>query len=350
MGTSITILDVNVTADRPNAAVSTQPSGSSWIEKAIDITITLGKGTIGASGQNTVKLSNLRVKVDVLKQGSPSMDKAVARVYGVTSSVMNSISTLGIPLNFWRIGNAMLIEAGDATNGMFTVFNGYLHQAFQDFDEVPETSLVLVAWGGQDHAIIPVGATSYAGDTDVATIMQTIATKAGWGFEGNSVKVTVSNPYLWGTALQQAHDLARMANIEVYLDTGKNPNLLAIWDKTKTRGGPVPLINARSGLVGYPKFQSNGMSFRCLFNPNIKLAGQIKMESTTGGEPTQIPADQIGVVPGAIDGTRPATQTGGPNGIWYVIAPLTYDLASQLPGGPWFTNVNCMRTDILAPG
>lgn len=315
-------------------------SGSSWTQKAIDITIRLGKGTFGQTGQNTVKLSGLRTIVSVEKAGFPSMDKVQARVYGVPPSIMNEVSTLGVPLTMWRLGNAVLVEAGDVGGSMFTVYNGYLHQAYQDFSEAPETALALVGWGGQAAAIQPTDATSYSGSTSVATIMEMIAKGQGWTFENNNVTVQVSNPYLWGTALQQVHDLARMAGIEVYVDTGHNPVTLAIWSRTFTRGGQVPLINGASGMIGYPRFQSSGMSFRSLFNPNIKLGGQIKMESTVGGAGT--------IQVAGISGDTPSSAQGGPNGAWCVIG-LTLDLSSQLPGGPWFCDVQCARTNVLAP-
>ena len=73
------------------------------------------------------------------------------------------------------------------------------------------------------------------------------------------------------------------------------------------------------------------------------------MQSTVGGAPQAIPAGQLGLTPGAPSGAVATDQTGGPNGLWYVISPFTYDLAAQMPGGPWFCDVHCARTNILAP-
>ena len=312
----------------------------SFQKRRIDVTITLGKGAFGTSGQNTVKLTGLRAVASIEKMGFPSMDKAFVRVYGVRPAVMNAVSTLGIPLAMWRPGNTMLVEAGDDANGMAIVYNGYLHQAYQNFDEAPDTSLVLAGWGGQDQAILPAKPISFQGTADVATMMAGIASTMGYAFENNGVNVKLSNQYCCGTPLEQSHAIARAANIEVYVDTGKSPPVLAIWPKYGTRGGMVPLISARSGLVGYPKFQSNGMSFRCIFNPSLKLGGQIEMQSTTGGPPRTVTSQDAtaAAVPSG-------TQSDGPNGIWTVISPFTYDLASEMPGGPWFCEVHCARVN-----
>jgi hypothetical protein len=185
---------------------------------------------------------------------------------------------------------------------------------------------------------VPAAPSSYPGNADVATILSGIATALGWGFENNGVQVKLSNGYFPGTARQQIHDIARAANIELYEDHGGAKVTLAIWPKTGTRGGQIPLISAATGLIGYPKFQSNGMSFTTLFNPNIRLGARIQMQSSTGQAAQNAPASA---------GLPAGTQSGGPNGLWYVAAAgggaLSHDLSSQLPDGPWFTHCSCVR-------
>ncbi len=310
----------------------------SFIERAITVTIRLGTGTLGQTGFNTVKLSGLRCLATVQKGTYPSMDQATCRIYGVPPSIANAVSTLGVTMGMAR-DNSMMIEAGDAVNGMAVVYNGHLLNAWQDFNEAPETALNLTGNGGFEQALAPAQPISIQGAADVATLMQSIAGRMGYAFENWGVNVKLSNPYLSGSALKQAHDLARAAGIELYCDTATNPITLAIWPKTGTRGGAVPLINAASGMVGYPTFQSNGISLRTLFNPNVRLGGQIVVESSVGGAPTTIYGSKL--VP---DGT----QSGGPSGSWYVIGPLVHDLSAQVPGGPWFTDIQAARLIVPA--
>jgi hypothetical protein len=327
------------------SGTSSPPSGSSYVQRQLNFTITLGKGTFGQSGQNTVKLSNLRAKVDVLKGGFPAMDQAQIRIYGVQPAIMNQVSTLGIPLQMIRLGNTVTVEAGDTTNGFAVVYTGYMMRCWQDFSEAPETSLQIEAFGGMAAALYPVPPITFPGSADVATIMSGLANTMGMRFENNGVQVKISSPYFAGTAMEQAHALARAANIEMYPDfsqpagnsSSQTPvagGTLAIWPKLGTRTKAIPLISAASGLVGYPQFESNGMTFTTLYNPNIFLGGQIQMQSSVGAAATTAPSDAP--VPAG-------TQTGGPNGLWYVVAPLAHDLSSQLPGGPWFTSVHCQR-------
>jgi len=316
--------------------VTTQSTIPSYVQRDIRITITLGKGAFGSSGMNKVTLPPLRTLVTVQKAGMPSFDKAEIRVFGVTQSIMNAVSTLGIPLPMVRANNTVLVEAGDTVNGMATVYSGYIQNAWQNLDGSPETFLHIIAYGGSLEAVAPSAPSSFPATADVATIMSGLATQMGWNFENNGVQVQLSSPYFSGTAMQQAENLARAANIEMYLDSGSHT--IAIWPKSGTRGGLIPLISANGGLVGYPRFRDQGMGFTCLFNPNIRIGGQILMRSIVS-TPSQAPAS------GAPEAEA---QMGGPNGYWMVIAPLTYDLAAQVPNGPWFCDVNCART--IVPG
>ena len=318
------------------SATITAPSGSSYTKKQLTVTISLGKGTFGNTGASIVTLSNLRIKATVTKSASPAFDSAEIRIYGVQPSIMNAVSTLGIFFVGARLGNLVTLSASEGGTAPSVVFHGYLNRCWQDFSEAPETALQIISFVGYEGAIRPVPPTSYPGTADVAQIMSGLALTMGMKFENNGVQAKVSNGYYPGSARNQADQLARDANIEMYIDSGTTPNTLAIWPKSGTRIGQIPLISVTSGSINYPKYQSNGMSFTTLFNPNIRVGGQIQMQSTVGQaaqslapNSSQPPAD---------------TQTGGPNGLWYVAENgLTHELSSELPGGPWFTEVSCVR-------
>lgn len=319
------------------SAAQTQSGGAaSYVQRAITVSITLGEGSFGQSGQNTVKLQGLRVSASIQKAGYPSLDSAVIRVYGLPPSIMQSLSTLGVATLMVRQRNTVLVEAGDTVNGMSTVYTGYIINAWQDYSEIPETSLNIVGNGGGDQAVLPVAPLSQPTSFDVATVLSGIATNMGWKFESSGVQVQLPPGYYPGSALEQCHAIARDANINLYADTGTSPITLAIWPKLGTRGGQIPLISAMTGLIGYPKYESSGISFKTIFNPNLRVGGNIQMQSTVGQAPTTVGPGQA--VPAG-------TQSGGPNGLWCITGPLVYDLASQMPAGPWFCEVQAVRVN-----
>ncbi len=280
----------------------------SYVTRELSVTVQLGKGTFGASGFNTVTVSDLRMAATVSKMGSPGFDSAEIRIFGMTPDLMNQLTTLRVPLPMAR-ENTVILQAGDAVSGMATIYKGTLQNAWQNLDGTPETFLQIVGYSGYYSAMAIVPPTSFQGSADVATLMQGFATLMGRAFENGGVNVRLSNPYYPGTAIQQAHACAKAANIEVY-DDGTT---LAIWPKSGTRKGQIPVISPATGLVNYPRYTSQGMEFRCIFNPNIQIGGKIEMQSSI----------------------QPAC------GQWYVNR-LSYDLSSRMPGGPWFCDVGCV--------
>ena len=296
-------------------------SGTSYTAKAIDVSITLGQGSFGTTGKNTVKLSNLRVVCTIEKAGMPSFDKAEIRIFGMKQDMMNQLTVLNVPTMMARPQNTILIEAGDAVSGMVPVFYGQIGNAWQSLRDTPEVFFQVVAWTGLEQKMAPAPPTSVQGQTDVATVMGSIAKQMGFAFENGGVNVQLASTYLPGSLMDQAHALARAARIELYVDSGTNPPTLAIWPRNQTRAGTTPLISPASGLVGYPEFQQMYMRFRCLLNSGLKLGGKIQMKSSI----------------------QPA------NGIWYIVGPLVYNISAQMPQGPWFCDVTCAPTLVQPP-
>ncbi len=313
-----------------SGASSFGQNGVSFTKKAISVELTLGKGSFGQTGQNTVNISGKRIFTTIEKSTFPSMDRAQVRIYGVTQEIMNSVSVLGIyPFQF-RDGNTVTIRAGDLGGQMPVVYTGTFFEAWQDFQEAPETSLIIKGLAGRFEAGKPIQPISYPDSIPVATVMQSIAQTAGWVFENNGVTAVLSKPYYSGTAVDQAHAAAREANINMYLDSATTPITLSIFPQNETRKGTIPLVSAKTGMVGYPQYVDRKMRVRTLFNPSIRLMGQIDLQSSLGNTTTT--------------NNAPATSPpGGPNGLW-MVWQLHYELSSEAPGGPWFCDLTCLRT------
>lgn len=249
----------------------------SFTRKRIDLTITLGEGQFGDDGSNTVTLTGLRVQADIQSYGGDSMPQTQLRVFGLPMSMMNQLTTIGPVNSAIMLKNSILVAAGDDENGMETVYSGVIWTAFGQFDGSPEVPLNIVAVGGLDAAVKPVGALSYSGTVDVATIMQELANTMGLTFENNGVQVQLSNPYFPGTALMQVRSCARAAAIRYVIDRGT----LAIWPKDGARTiADIPKISTATGMIGYPAFSSNGIEIGCEFNSKIIPGGVFEVESS----------------------------------------------------------------------
>lgn len=280
--------------------------------KRLDLTVTLGAGTFGESLADTVTLTGFRMTAQISNPGGESMGMCQMKVFGLRTDVINKLTTIGQINRAIKVKNAILLAAGDNETGMQTVFQGTIYDAWADYNTSPDVSFNIIAYMGLDAAVRPVNASSYKGATDVATIMAAFAAEMQLTFENNGVDVKLSNPYFPGTALTKVRQCARAANILFTVDRG----VLAIWPKTGARAGFVPLISPDSGMVGYPSLSSKGMTVKMLFNYNIRLGGEVMVESS---------------VPMAC-------------GKWNVFS-VAHDLSCEMPDGPWFTQMDCYHVE-----
>lgn len=277
-----------------------------FTKKLIELTITLGVGDFGETVGESVTIRGLRMTIDVINSGGPSMGMASMRVYGLPNEMMNKLTTIGIINQAIRIKNAILVAAGDSENGLQNVFQGVIVEAWADYNSAPDVAFNVMAYSGVAAAVKPVGAVSYEGATDVGGMMQTIANEIGVIFENNGVDVKLANPYLSGTNLERIRSLAVAADFRYTIDR----QVLAIWPKNGFRSGEIPILSAETGMKGYPSLSSKGITVDMVFNWNMRYGGKVRIESS---------------IPMAC-------------GDWY-ISGVSHSLSCEMPDGPWFTTI-----------
>src|ERR1700722_13800810 len=303
-------------------------------KKSLRFSITLeNSGASFTQGGNTIILEGFRATVEVQKAGGVQMNTLQARVYGVSQSDMNTLTSLTFqPLEIKR--NQISVWAIDGDQETL-IYVGNVGTCFANYSQMPDVYLEINAFAGLINQMTPVSPSSYQGAVDVATIFQSLASTMGYVFENNGVHVMLRNPYLPGSAWDQAQDLARQAGCDIYLDD----NTLAITPSLTPRttvGTLIPEISSASGLVGYPTFGSDNrgpfIQFSTFFNPSIRFGGLIKM--VTSIQPA------ISNAPSAL---TPAQRADGQ----WIVNSIGYALSSETPGGPWFSRVSCGKQRVI---
>jgi hypothetical protein len=285
----------------------------SFKRRQIDVTFKLGEGQFGESGFDTVKLSGLRCQVDIALAGGISKGALNLRAYGMTMDMMNKLAKIGRQINDVR-NNVVSIEASNDTGGMSKVFEGSIFIAWADFNGAPDVCMNIEAAAGWFEANKPIEASSIKGGMKVATFIQGLAQSMGMDFQGNGVQAMLPTSYFPGTAWDQLLAAVQMAGINYSFD--KTNNVIAIWEKGKYRSGSIPVISPETGLIGYPKFNDQGITLTTEFNPDIVSGGLIEVKTSL----------------------EPAA------GFW-IVNLISTNLSSEMPGGPWFTTMECSRYD-----
>lgn len=302
----------------------------SFAKRAISVAIKLQplSGTnsptkFAESGTDSISISGARTSVKVSNAGWIMGTTASVSVWGLTQSLMNQLSTLGMVVTLVP-KNTITITAGDADSGMSTVFVGTIVEAFGDYGAAPDVPFRMECRAGAAENAIAYPASSYNGATDVAVVLSTIATRNGWGFENSGVKATLSNPYYSGTSMTQIEAICRDSQTAYALVPGSalGPSLvLAIWPLYGSRAAKagIPLLSKTTGMIGYPSFTQQGIMVRALFNPAVVYGGQIHVES-------------------GIFTTANLLKIKNPSSNWNVLR-LDHALDAQVPHGQWMSTI-----------
>lgn len=96
-----------------------------------------------------------------------------------------------------------------------------------------------------------------------------------------------------GMPKQYLRDIARDNNANFWVDDGQ----VYITKVTDTAPGQVIVLTPSTGMVGVPQQTQEGVSFKSLLNPTIKLMAMIKLDNTMIRQQKQ----QIGQIPAVLD-------------------------------------------------
>lgn len=278
----------------------------SFAQRAIDVTITIGKGQYGEKPGDPVVLTGYRVFASTEIYATQTQGILNCLIYGLPLTLVNQLTQMGtVGTNVKH--NAISVSAGSYDMPTKSVvYEGEIWTAYGDFSGMPDVPLVVQAQSGVVNAVKPVNPTSYKGSADAATVMQALATQMGYSFKNDGVSVKLSNPYFSGTAMDQLKSCARAAGALFVIEN----NVLTIWPKNGARSLAAIAVSPDTGLVGYPTFTSYGIAITTLFNPNFRLGGKVTLQSSL----------------------TPACGT-------WTIYKLSHSLASETPNGPWFSQL-----------
>jgi hypothetical protein len=278
----------------------------SLLVRKINVSLTLSDGTTfgGAGGGSAVQnLTGLRVRAHIVKVGGEAFNTLDARIYGMTLSSMNALSTVGNVISNGR--NSVTMTAGDDVSGMSQVFAGYINNAYADMNAMPDVAFQILGSGELKSAMTTVPPTTFKGAKSAADVISGLAGQAGLKFENNGVNTILSNPYFPGTVREQMLACVKAAGCEW---SGVDNGVVSIWPPGGSRvGGDSITVSPSTGMIGYPAFTNNGVMVRTLFNPSVKFGQTFSVQSDIKKA----------------------------NGTWNMFT-LEYHIESQTPNGAWF--------------
>ena len=279
---------------------------ASFTNKTIQVVMAMAEGVFD-NGANQITVEGLPTSVDIQKQGGDERPSCTVTIGNLNIDVVKQLTTLSFrPLQ--RFKNQITVNAGELGKQLQTVFVGDFENAYGEFQNAPTMNLMVKAISAQHGALMATPATSVDGTEQVSKLMEQWAVEAGYTLENNGVNASVRNTVYRGSPVDKAKTLARDVGIELIIDDGK----FIIMPKGSAVEGNAVMVDPQHGLLGYPQFSNDGISFNMIFDPNLKIGGLVQIKS---------------VVPRA-------------SGVWKV-TKISTKLEAYIPnGGAWESSVS----------
>ncbi len=247
---------------------------ASFTKKIIEIRFTLSTGTFGEG--NTKIVRGLKCDISIDKPGLPAKNTAKGTIFGMRQQDAEKLTTLAYrPLTIGR--HLVEIFAGDDEGGLHLAYRGDITQAWGDYNKQPDVNFFFEAMTGFFNSVEPFPPFSGQGAQGVGGICSNLAGAMGLSFRNEGVESAITDPYMKGTARQQAEQIANDSGIDMFLDDGD----MVIVPKGQPFGEKnlAPLISPRTGMEGYPQFSANGLTVKSLYNPAIRVGFWIVVDS-----------------------------------------------------------------------
>lgn len=286
-------------------------TANSFTEKQLRVTLILAGANTVFPGTNSNKLvlTNMRMSAQVQSVARQS-PVATIRIYGMTAADMDALTVAWA--NFPVVLNNIVTLEANNGDGWTQVFSGTIKEAQPMYRNMPDVFFELAAVIGYDHKINPVAPTAYQETVDIGLVVQDIADRMGFAFVNGGANAVLAGPaYFDGTLYDQLASACYAAKADYYF---LNDTILITPAGAPRARLPAVVLNAHSGLIGYPQYTGAGLEVQALFNPAFLCGTPIDLDS---------------IVPGAVG-------RWFPNGI-------THALESRTPNGRWESKLNCLK-------
>lgn len=254
---------------------------ASFTIKKLEAHITLAQGGFNpGTGQSAnTKIVRLGMDAEVSKPGGKEKNKCTVKIYNMPLSDMETLTTLAFdPLAVKN--NRLTLMAGDEENGLSQVFQGDITSAVPVFTDNASASFEIQAVTGYVQAVTPVKPLTAAGAQDVASLLQRLAGQMGLSFKNRGVQgVQLRDIAFVGGAEEQARQIAEAARIYLILDDKEMIIAPLGTLREEDSEGSTPVLSGSTGLIGFPSFDSKGISCRCIYEPKIMIGGPVRIKS-----------------------------------------------------------------------
>lgn len=285
---------------------------------------------IGQDAGDALDLSELRIVFSVQRGDKQTPNSLRVRVFNVSENTAQKVQK-----EFRRI----VLQAGYEGN-YGIIFDGNIKQVRRGRASQTDTYLDITAADGDSaYNFAIVNTTLAAGSTVEDHVKAAAASMNDYGVSLGYTGDLPRNPLprgkvMFGMARDFMRGAARTAQSVWSIQDGK----VQIIPETSYKPGEVIVITSETGLVGLPEQTQNGISFKMLLNPYVKISQLIKLDNAS------IQQLEFGL---GLSQVVPNNSTAEyirlrDDGLYYTMSAEHF---GDTRGNDFYTNVMCLAAD-----
>ncbi|KVP84554.1 hypothetical protein WJ95_20560 [Burkholderia ubonensis] len=288
---------------------------------------------IGSDG-DALDFSDLRFSFDIRRGDISTPNSARVRIFNVADDTAQRIAG-----EFSRL----VLQAGYENGPFGLLFDGVIKQVRRGRYSPTETVVdVLAASGDQWHNWATVSTTLAAGSTHMDHVQSAIATMKPYGLTVGYLPEFDVKPLPRGKVIfGMARDVLRNAAMNLGADWSVQDTSLQLVPQNSYIPGEALVLTAETGMIGLPTQDQNGITIKCLLNPNARISSLVKIDNAS----IQRAEYSLTVSKNAVESNLNIQRYGRLNndGVYKI---LVAEHEGDTRDTPWHTTLTCIDVDL----
>ena len=295
-----------------------------WLRKA--------RLTVGNAAGNGRDLSELRFTFNVKAADLQTPNAATIRVFNLSDGTSNEVQN-----EYTKV----TLQAGYEETGIGVIFEGEIKQIRRGREDSKTRYLDIVAADGDPQLNFGVINIALAAGASHADQIKALSTAMGAPIGYMPDLTTGQLPRgkaLYGMARDHLRMICDSAGLTYSIQNGK----LIFLPLNGFKPGEAVVLNAQTGMVGWPEQTENGIKVRCLINPQLEIGCKLQLDNKSIVQALQDPSLQGQLAFANLQASVPLNDDG-----LYRIYVLEH--VGDTRGNDWYSDIICLSIDGTVP-
>ncbi|MBJ9593240.1 phage protein [Burkholderia seminalis] len=283
---------------------------------------------------DALDLSDLQFTFSIRRGDIQTPNSARIRIFNLSDNTAQRISG-----EFTRV----VLQAGYQNGPFGTIFSGTIKQVRRGrYSQTDTVTDVTAASGDAWYTYATIRKTLAAGSTYMDHIQAVVDSMKPYGLTVGYMPQFEVNPLPRGRVLVgMAREIMRNAAYNLKADWSIQDTQLQLVPQDSYMPGEAIVLTSQTGMIGLPQQDQNGITIKCLLNPNARISGLVQIDNKS----IQQDEYSLTISKSAVESNLALNRYGRLNddGTYKI---LVAEHEGDTRGESWYTTLRCIDVDL----